>query len=497
MSASPPGASYIPLPDQDHDSNNPRVHDPSAILDDNLERIMQPEDEWQHDPVNPRNWSPAKKWRTTTIVTFYTFVISFACSIMARGLPDVAHEFYIMSPNVIKALLYHDSIFYFSFAIGPLFAAPLSEAYGRLQVLHWANLFFVVFNLDYTLLHNRSSPGSFVLRFLAGFVGSIPVTCGGAIVSDLFSERDRASAMAQYFVGHLIGPVVAHVMGSFINKPVVFDVVVGICSIVTPILGILLMRESYAPVIRLRRDKNSLDPERAATMHPAFTMKKWAYLWINLKRPFMIMTRSFICFILSLYMVLIYGIYYLMFTPSFTYRFFNMYHSRVPVSIGIGVGFLSATIFGARICNKTYLHLAAKNRGKGKPEMRVPPVILGSLIISVGLFWYEWSARANMLFMTLVGAAIFGFGMMTAFVAIQLYLVDTFTCAASAIAATSMLRSLLGYAFPFFGKQMFATLGYERGDSLLVGLAIVIGILFPVWIYYAGERMRARSSVTR
>ncbi|KAG1847722.1 multidrug resistance protein 4 [Suillus subluteus] len=415
---------------------------------------------------------------------------------MARGLPEVAHEFYMMNPNVIKALFYHDSIFYLSFAIGPLFAAPLSEAYGRLKVLHWANLFFVVFNLDYTLLHNRSSPASFVLRFLAGFVGSIPVTCGGAIVSDLFSERDRASPMAQYFVGHLIGPVVAHVMRGFINEPVVFDVLVGICSIVTPILGIL-MKESYAPVIRLRRDKNSLDPEKAATIHPAFTMKKWAYLWINLKRPFMIMTRSLICLILSLYMVLIYGIYYLMFTTSFPYRFFDLYHSRVLVSIGIGVGFLSATIFGARICDKTYLHLAAKNRGKGKPEMRVPAVILGSLIISVGLLWYVWSARAKMLFMALVGAAIFAFGMMTALLAIQLYLVDTFTCAASAIAATSMLRSLLGFTFPFFGKQMFATLGYERGDSLLVGLAIVIGILFPVWIYYAGERMRARSSLTR
>lgn len=44
---------------------------------------------------------------------------------------------------------------------------------------------------------------------------------------------------------------------------------------------------------------------------------------------------------------------------------------------------------------------------------------------------------------------------------------------------------------------MFAALDYGPGNSLLAGLAIVIGIPFPIWIYYAGERMRANSSLAR
>jgi hypothetical protein len=96
-------------------------------------------------------------------------------------------------------------------------------------------------------------------------------------------------------------------MGGFIAESVGiqydFYVVVAICG-VAAIPGIIFMRESYAPVIRLRHQKTSLDLEKAATTHPAFTMNKWAYLWINLKRPIMILTRSFICFILSLYMAL-------------------------------------------------------------------------------------------------------------------------------------------------------------------------------------------------
>jgi MFS family permease len=50
---------------------------------------------------------------------------------MAPGLPDVAKKFNITNPTIAALTL---SIFLLSFAIGPLFAAPLSEVYGRLPV---------------------------------------------------------------------------------------------------------------------------------------------------------------------------------------------------------------------------------------------------------------------------------------------------------------------------------------------------------------------------
>lgn len=80
---------------------------------------------------------------------------------------------------------------------------------------------------------------------------------------------------------------------------------------------------------------------------------------------------------------------------------------------------------------------------------------------------------------------------------IQLYLVDTFTYAASALAAASVFRSMLGFAFPLFGQQMYAALGYGGGNSLLAGFAILLGIPFPVWLWFNGEKMRERSSLAR
>ncbi|KAG2369818.1 hypothetical protein BDR07DRAFT_1265992, partial [Suillus spraguei] len=87
---------------------------------------------------------------------------------------------------------------------------------------------------------------------------------------------------------------------------------------------------------------------------------------------------------------------------------------------------------------------------------------------------------------------------------IQLYLVDTFTHAASATATASIIplisftfRSFLGFAFPLFGQQMFATIGYGGGNTLLAGFVIILSVPLPVWIYFAGERIRAKSFLAR
>ncbi|KAG2131634.1 hypothetical protein DEU56DRAFT_813579, partial [Suillus clintonianus] len=82
------------------------------------------------------------------------------------------------------------------------------------------------------------------------------------------------------------------------------------------------------------------------------------------------------------------GIYYLMFT-IFPDLFSTVYHFSIGIGglpyIGIGVGLLSATIFGAKICDKAYMYLATQNGGKGKPKMRIPALIFGSLFVPVGL----------------------------------------------------------------------------------------------------------------
>ncbi|KAF8725112.1 hypothetical protein AX14_008314 [Amanita brunnescens Koide BX004] len=469
------------------------------------EKIQEQDDldDWDNDPDNARNWSLGKKWVAVAIVSFYTFIPPLCSSMMAPGLPEIAIRYDITNATVVALTL---SIFLLSFAITPLVFGPLSEMYGRTWVLHIANLLTLVFNLACGF---SPSVGALIaFRFLAGAVGAAPLAIGGGSIGDLFSERDRALAMAVYVIGPLIGPAVGPVAGGFIAQSIgvkyIFVVLAGAGALAS-IAGIPFLRETYAPIIQIRKLKKcKSDSEKAAAKLDILlesNKNKWQDLRDNLVRPIVLLTQSFVCFILSLYMAFLYGIYYLMFS-TFA-NFFSTTYGFGPgidglTYLGLGVGFLIAMGFGARTADKMYKRLADKNGGVGTPEMRMPAMIVASFTVPIGLFWYGWSAQAKLHWiMPIIGSGIFGFGMLSTYLPVQLYLVDAFKYAASATSAASVLRSLLGFAFPLFGSQMYKVMGLGGGNSLLAGLAIVLGIPFPIWIYYKGAAMRARSSLTK
>ncbi|KAJ6588928.1 major facilitator superfamily domain-containing protein, partial [Mycena capillaripes] len=473
------------------------------------EGLQNLKDSWDVDPRNPRNWSFRQKWTAVAVVSMYSLVAPLSSSMMAPGLPGIAEKYSIESVTILSMSL---SIFLLTFALGPLILAPLSEMYGRTWILHIGNLFTVAFNIGCAFAPNTGSLLGF--RLLTGLASSAPVACGGGSIRmcDLFSERDRASAMAIYTLGPLIGPVIGPIGGGFIAQTV------GVKYIFITIAG----KETYAPVIRHRIAARSGDSEKVDGLDADLLQArgdKLYFLWINLIRPVTILFRSLICFILSLYMSFMYGIYYLLFaTFASSYCSLDIRNSHEMILdffketygfgqgigglayIGLGIGFFLSTLFGARFADRVYKYLATKNGGKGTPEMRIPALIFGSLFVPVGLFWYGWSAQAKLHWvMPIIGSGIFGFGEWRSphsSLPITLYLVDTFTYAASALAAATVFRSLLGFVFPLFGQQMFDALGFGGGTSLLGGLAIILGIPFPIYIYYYGEAIRMKSPLS-
>lgn len=90
--------------------------------------------------------------------------------------------------------------------------------------------------------------------------------------------------------------------------------------------------------------------------------------------------------------------------------FTGIYHFSIGVSglayIGLGLGFVSATVVGASVADSIYqkvcilralacpdwayirprpTQLSQRNGGKGTPEMRIPALIFGSLFVPIGL----------------------------------------------------------------------------------------------------------------
>jgi hypothetical protein len=71
MSDSPPGTVSL-TPSHQHDLNDlhlPQIMRSEGHSTEVEEKTRDQEYDWEHDPANPRNWSPTKKWTSTTIVS--------------------------------------------------------------------------------------------------------------------------------------------------------------------------------------------------------------------------------------------------------------------------------------------------------------------------------------------------------------------------------------------------------------------------------------------
>ena len=55
-------------------------------------------------------------------------------------------------------------------------------------------------------------------RFLAGCVGSCPVTNGSGSIGDTMAPEQRGTAMALYAFGGMIGPAIGPIIGAFATQ---------------------------------------------------------------------------------------------------------------------------------------------------------------------------------------------------------------------------------------------------------------------------------------
>ena len=77
----------------------------------------------------------------------------------------------------------------------------------------------------------------------------------------------------------------------------------------------------------------------------------------------------------------------------------------------------------------------------------------------------------------------------------NVYLIDVFTLyAASAMAANTVLRSVVAAILPLAGPKMYAKLGYGWGSSLLGFIALVMLPIPLIFIKY-GEGLRKSSTL--
>jgi len=142
-----------------------------------------------------------------------------------------------------------------------------------------------------------------------------------------------------------------------------------------------------------------------------------------------------------------------------------------------------------------YVAQLKANNNKPVPEARLRPMMIGSVVFVVGLFVFAWTSNPKIHWIGgCLAAALMGFGFFSIFQCSVNYLVDTFQIyAASALAASTLVRSIFAGAFPLFTKQMFEKLGVDWAVSLL-GFVAVAMVPIPFIFKIYGKKIRARGN---
>ena len=339
------------------------------------------------------------------------------------------------------------------------------------------------------------------MRLLAGTGAAAIMTIAPAVIGDIYRVEQRAFGNTIVVFAQSLGPVIGPIAGGFVSEQLGWRWAYWILLCFTgpaTVLMTLLMNESYHPTIlhrkteRLRKELNR--PELQSQLQ--FTLAPKELLWRSLIRPTKLLTRSPIVFLLSLYIATVYGIMYLMFTTlqiifTDTYGWSTQLTGLAYLGIGIGqVISLSVLLKGN---DAMVVKLRKKNNGVYEPEMRLPLCAYFGALIPVSMFWYGWTARKNIHWaVPIAGMIPFGLGFVGIYVPGQTYLIDAFPgFSASAVAAATTMRCILGTVLPLAGPPMYAKLGLGIGNTVL-GIVAIAMVPIPLVFLRYGKRLRER-----
>ncbi|ETS77638.1 hypothetical protein PFICI_09700 [Pestalotiopsis fici W106-1] len=458
--------------------------------------------EWSSptDAENPKNWTSSQKWTCAMIVSFYCLISPTAAAMVVAAMPSLARDLHITSQAVLQLTM---SLFVLGWTSGPLVMGPLSEVFGRAPILHLGNLGFIIFNLLCGLVRDQRL--FLLLRLVSGICGSGPTALGTGVLSDLWKSEERGFALAIYTIMPLLGPTAGPLLAGYIVQhhewPYIFYTL-SLVSAVVLVPGVLLLPETFGPVILRRRRAEKLRKLGLSTtvlrvgnvkLHSTREL-----IQKGLARPFILLGTQPIVQVLALQFGFFFGLYQLSIATyhSLWRDLYDMPPLRASANyLSITLGLVIGCEIAGPLGDLIYRTLKKRNNNVGLPEYRVWLMIPSAVLVPGGLLWFGWSAvaRAHWI-MPNLGMALASIGLVMSFMCMQAYMMDAYPVyAASAQGALTVARALSAFAMPVMAPAMIEKWGYGWSSTILAGVAAVLGALAPALLHWKGAALRARS----
>ncbi|KAF2862414.1 MFS general substrate transporter [Piedraia hortae CBS 480.64] len=454
------------------------------------------------DPKNPFNWSNKYKWLVTITTCWISILTGLPAGAYGAANDDMAREFHV-SNNGFPYLTFATASWNVGAALFPLVFVPLSENMGRLPGYYASYLMFLVWLLPSALAPNYAT--LVITRFFGGGASSVSINLVGGSITDIWKgDRARSLPMSIFgmtsVIGIALGPLVGGAINSGKNWRWMYWIQIIIDAGFLP-LFILILRETRGDVI-LARKAQKLRKQGHTNAYAKSELDKtsvWDNIKISFKRPTRMLLTEFVVISFTIWVSFAWGVLFL-FQSSIPQVYKSLYgwgmFKTMLIQLALSIGAILATMLNP-IQDRLYLRSSARNRerpGRPVPEARLYFSVPGSLIFTIGLFWYGWSAYKSVHWVVpAIGIAFVGFGIYEIYMAVVNYLSDAYEkYTASALSAASLGRNTFAAFLPLASPALYTNLGFHWASSLLGFVALMLS-LAPVVLLIWGPMLRARS----
>lgn len=201
---------------------------------------------------DPFTWSPWRKRFTIYISCTATMFTAYNAGSYAPPLQGFAAEYGVSELAALTGI----TTFCLGFAIAPMVLAPFSEIMGRYPVFVVAGIVFEAFQIACAFSPNLAC--MLIARFLVGGGSSVFSSMVGGVITDIYHQKDRNTAMALFSGGALfgtgLGPLVAGTLAQHRPWRYVFWVQSITCAVLILII-IVFFKESRGSVLLSKKAK--------------------------------------------------------------------------------------------------------------------------------------------------------------------------------------------------------------------------------------------------
>ncbi|KAJ4163197.1 hypothetical protein LMH87_004940 [Akanthomyces muscarius] len=406
--------------------------------------------------VNPYDYARGTKWGITATIAVATAAAPLGSSIFYPALNTISEEFHTTSTITNLAV----AMYMVAMSIFPIWWSAFSEEFGRRSIYLTSFTLFVLFSIASALSVDISM--LIVMRIGVGGASASVQAVGAGTIADIWEPRERGLAMSMFYLGPLLGPLFAPIIGGALSQAfgwkstMWFLAIYGgvIVIMLTLLLPETLAREApppsdTAPLTRLStRESTKLHTKRFASSINRFIFAPLKVL-LFLRFPPVLITVILAAFAFGSLFVMNITVQQQFAKPPYSYPQLTVGLLYIPS----GLGYIVGSLLGGRWLDYIMAREAAKAKrynDKGKliylPEDRLREnAWIAVTVYPCGLLLFGWTINYGVMWLApAAGAFIFGITSMLVFSAATTMLTEFIRKKSSAgVAVNNFVRNLL------------------------------------------------------